>query len=114
PVDGGVLAVDVVAHLGLGHRPAHRRGGSRHRVGAQVYVARHAAPAAATASTGPAAAPGAHGATSASHAVNAARPRSYISSRRSFHEEPLRFSTSGTRPQFAFMGWKPSGFAEER
>jgi hypothetical protein len=26
-VDRGVLAVDVVADLGLGHRPAHRRGG---------------------------------------------------------------------------------------
>ena len=36
PVDRRVLAVDVVADLGVGHGPAHRRRGRRDRVGAQV------------------------------------------------------------------------------
>ena len=35
-VDGRVLAVDVVADLGLGHRPAHRGGGPGDGVGPQV------------------------------------------------------------------------------
>ena len=35
-VDGGVLAVDVVAHLGLGHGTPHAGGGTGQGVGAQV------------------------------------------------------------------------------
>ena len=50
--DGGVLAPDVVAHLGLGHRPAHLRRRPRDGVGAEVdgshraaeYPARRASP----------------------------------------------------------------------
>jgi hypothetical protein len=34
--DRRVLAVDVVPHLGLGHGPAHRRGGPGDRVGTKV------------------------------------------------------------------------------
>src|SRR5690606_30663977 len=116
--DRRVLAVDVVADLGLGHRAAHRRRGPRDRVAPEVDAAgagaAHAAPARTGAASGTAAAPGAHGATSASQAVNASRPSSYMRSRRSRFPSPRRFSTSGTRPQFAFIGWKPSGFAEDR
>ena len=36
PADGRVLAVDVVADLGLGHGTAHGRGRAGHGVGAQV------------------------------------------------------------------------------
>ena len=35
-VDGRILPVLVVADLGVGHRPAHRRGGPGDGVGAQV------------------------------------------------------------------------------
>ena len=35
-VNRGVLAEDVIAHLGLSHRPAHRRGRPRHRVRPQI------------------------------------------------------------------------------
>src|SRR5262249_51781796 len=35
-VHSGVLAIGGVADLGVGHRPAHGRRGSRHGVGAQV------------------------------------------------------------------------------
>jgi hypothetical protein len=35
-VDGRVVAEHVVADLGLGHRPPHRRGGLRYGVAAQV------------------------------------------------------------------------------
>ncbi len=35
-VDGGILAIDVVAHLGFRHRLVHRRGGAGHGVGAEV------------------------------------------------------------------------------
>ena len=35
-VDCGVLAVNVVAHLGRGHRRAHLHRGPRHRIGTQI------------------------------------------------------------------------------
>ncbi len=35
-VDGGILAIDVVPHRRLRHRPVHRRGGAGHGVGTEV------------------------------------------------------------------------------
>src|SRR5204862_112312 len=36
PIDGRILAVDVVADLGFGHRPAHLRRGCGHGVGTKI------------------------------------------------------------------------------
>src|SRR5690606_33093918 len=119
PVDGGVLPVDVVAHLGLGHRTAHLRRGPGDRVAAEVHRPRgHGRTPLSTgrgdATTATLEVACAVGVTSSSQAPNAAKPFSYICSLRSLRETPLRFGTSGTSPQLAFIGWKPSGFADDR